>query len=115
MQICFDTCFWPPAISLEVFNWLGRRWVPRLGSPHDPSSGGVCFNVRRSDFIRGDANGDGIIDLGDLVYLIGYLYTGAPAPDPVWVGDCNRDGIVDIGDVVYLINYLFKGGPPPNC
>ena len=65
--------------------------------------------------LRGDANGDGVIDLGDVLYLISYLYKGGPAPDPLWTGDANCDGIVDLGDVLYLINYLYKGGPPPGC
>lgn len=65
--------------------------------------------------VRGEANGDGIIDLGDLVYLIGYLYRGGPAPNPMWVGDCNCDEVVDVGDVVFLINYLYRAGDPPNC
>ncbi|MCK4403990.1 MAG: SBBP repeat-containing protein [candidate division Zixibacteria bacterium] len=64
-------------------------------------------------FISGDANGDGVIDLGDVVYLINYLYRNGTAPDPLPAGDCNCDGIVDLGDVVYLINYLYRGGPPP--
>lgn len=63
----------------------------------------------------GDATGDGIIDIGDVVYLIGYLYRGGPAPDPSWTGDCNCDEVVDIGDVVYLINYLYRNGDPPSC
>jgi hypothetical protein len=62
---------------------------------------------------RGDVNGDGLIDIGDVVYLVGYLYRGGPAPNPVEVGDVNCDGVVDIGDVVYLVSYLYKGGPPP--
>jgi hypothetical protein len=64
---------------------------------------------------RGDTNGDGIIDLGDLVYLINFLYKGGPAPDALTVGDCNCDGVVDIGDVIFLINYLFRDGPSPDC
>jgi hypothetical protein len=64
---------------------------------------------------RGDANGDRIIDLGDLVYLINFLYKGGPAPDLLTVGDCNCDEIVNVGDVVYLVNYLFKSGDPPDC
>jgi hypothetical protein len=64
---------------------------------------------------RGDANGDGIIDLGDLVYLINYLYKGGPAPDPLTVGDCNCDQTVQLGDVIFLMNYLFKSGPSPDC
>jgi hypothetical protein len=64
---------------------------------------------------RGDANGDGSIDIGDVVYLINYLYKYGSAPDPVDAGDCNCDGVVEIGDVVYLVNYLYRGGDPPGC
>jgi len=64
-------------------------------------------------FIRGDVNGDGIINSADIVYLINYLFKDGPEPDPLWAGDCNCDGVINSADVVYLINYLFKGGPPP--
>jgi hypothetical protein len=66
-------------------------------------------------YIRGDPNKDGWIDIIDVVYLINYLYLNGPAPDPLWLGDASCDGIVDIADVVYLINYLFVSGPPPSC
>ena len=65
--------------------------------------------------LRGDANGDGVIDIGDVVYLINYLYKNGSAPVPLENGDANCDSSVDVGDVVYLINYLFKGGPEPSC
>jgi len=64
---------------------------------------------------RGDANGDGVIDLGDVLHLINYLYKGGPAPDPLGTGDVNCDEVIDLGDVLHLINYLYKAGPPPNC
>lgn len=67
------------------------------------------------NYLRGDANGDGTIDVADVVHLINYLYLGGPAPHPLWVGDPNCDGVINSADVVYLINYLFKGGPPPGC
>ncbi len=63
--------------------------------------------------LRGDANGDGVVDLGDAIYLLNYLYKGGPAPNPSWTGDANSDGVVDLGDAIYLLNYLYKGGPPP--
>jgi hypothetical protein len=66
-------------------------------------------------WIRGDANGDGVINSADVVYLINYLFKGGPAPEPLEAGDVNCDGIINSADVVYLINYLFKGGPPPGC
>jgi len=62
---------------------------------------------------RGDANGDGVINSADVVYLINYLFKGGPAPEPLQAGDVNCDEIINSADVVYLINYLFKGGPPP--
>ena len=63
----------------------------------------------------GDANGDWGVDVGDVVYLINYLYKSGPGPEPLGSGDATCDGIIDVGDVVYLINYLFKGGPGPSC
>ena len=61
----------------------------------------------------GDVNADGVIDLGDVVYLINYIYRDGNPPDPLEAGDANCDGMVDLGDVVYLVNYLYRGGPAP--
>jgi hypothetical protein len=66
----------------------------------------------------GDVNNNGIVDVGDVVYLVAYLYKSGPAPIPmVCVGDVNNNDIVDVGDLVYLVSYLYKGGPAPdpNC
>ena len=71
--------------------------------------------VHASYVYRGDANADGVIDLGDIVCLITYLYREGPEPCPMESGDANCDGVVDLGDIVFLINYLYKGGPPPAC
>lgn len=61
----------------------------------------------------GEANGDGYLDLGDLVFLIGFLYKGGQPPNPLCKGDANCDGVTDIGDLVTLINYLYKRGTAP--
>jgi hypothetical protein len=65
--------------------------------------------------LRGDANGDEIVDIGDVVYIVNFLYRNGDPPIPLQAADANCDGIVDIGDVVYLINYLYRGGDPPGC
>jgi hypothetical protein len=88
-------------IDLFTFNLFGDPSLRIAGV--DP--GPLC----------GDVNNDGVIDLGDIVYLINYLFKGGPAPiQELCVGDCNHDDVVDLGDVVYLINYLFRGGPAPS-
>jgi len=66
-------------------------------------------------FVCGDANGDGSVNVGDAVHLIAYVFKGGPAPDPLDAGDANYDGQVNVGDAVFLIAYVFKGGPPPVC
>ncbi len=79
------------------------------------NSDDVSVLLNEPDFIRGDANGDGVIDLGDAIYLLNYLFKGDSAPDPLEAGDANCDGAVELGDAIYLLNYLFKNGPPPGC
>jgi hypothetical protein len=64
---------------------------------------------------RGDVNGDGLLGVGDVVYLINFVLKDGPAPDPLIVGDCNCDGIIDLDDVIFLIQYLFMNGSPPVC
>jgi immune inhibitor A len=79
------------------------------GSPADTSDD--YFHI--ADYVAGDANGDGVVGPGDIVYLISYLYRGGPPPDPMAAGDANNNCQVEAGDVVYLISYFFRGGPPP--
>jgi len=67
------------------------------------------------DFTCGDADGDEVVNILDITFLINYLYKGGPAPDPLQSTDVNSDGAVNILDVTYLINYLYREGPDPNC
>jgi hypothetical protein len=81
---------------------------------------GTWFNldyatIKYVQSLCGDANKDGVVNVGDVVYSINYLFKGGTAPNPLVAGDANNDGVVDVADVVYLINYLFKGGPVPSC
>ena len=75
----------------------------------------ASISILADPFLIGDANGDGVTDVADVMYLINYLFIGGAPPDPLEAGDANCDGAVDIADVVYLINYLFMGGSPPGC
>ena len=63
--------------------------------------------------LPGDINGDAEVDIGDVVFLLNYLYREGPPPQSPEAGDINGDCLVDIGDVVYLINFLFRSGPAP--
>jgi hypothetical protein len=60
----------------------------------------------------GDMNADNRVDIGDLTYLIAYLYLDGPEPTPWASGDVDCIDIIDIGDLTYLIKYLYLGGDP---
>ena len=57
----------------------------------------------------GNVNGLGIVDLGDLSALVGYLTTGTPALSCAEEANVNGLGIVDLSDLSFLIVYLTTG------
>lgn len=67
------------------------------------------------NYIYGDVNNDGIINILDIIYMIDYKFKGGAAIYPEIRGDVNCDSQINILDILYLINYKFKGGPAPNC
>lgn len=64
--------------------------------------------------ISGDVNGDRLLNAGDAMYLINYIFRSGPVPsEPILRADTNGDDAINIGDVTYLINYLYRNGLPP--
>ena len=71
-------------------------------------------------FIRGDANGDGEVDLSDAIALLEVFFFDAPMGPCAKAFDFNGDEAIDGYDPLYLIFYLFRRGwsPPtpfPDC
>jgi hypothetical protein len=108
----YDTSFVIPDALTDSTTYYWRvRAADEIG--HESNWQEHAFRFYLRHFVCGDANGDGEVTPGDVVYLINYLFRGGAAPDPLEAGDVNSDGAVEPSDVVYLINYLFRGGPPP--
>jgi len=64
-------------------------------------------------YIRGDVDGNGGINLADVIYLANYILKGGPAPIPLQSGDVNCDGKYDLVDVIKLARYVLFGEPFP--
>jgi hypothetical protein len=106
------------ATLLDLKNVTGP---PFMGNLLDYAGGNVYptlvdgnFTVR---FKCGDADGDGVVNVTDVVYLINYKFLVPPGlpPKPWAAGDVDCNGVINVSDVVYLINflYLIPPGPPP--
>ncbi len=66
-------------------------------------------------FVCGDVDGDDLVNILDIVFIINYKYKSGPAPFYFNSGDVNSDLLINILDVVYLVNYKYKEGPVPIC
>jgi hypothetical protein len=64
--------------------------------------------------LKGDVNNNGAINAADIIYLVGFVFKGGPAPlcSPTG-GDVNCSGTTNAADIIYLVGYVFKGGPAP--
>jgi hypothetical protein len=68
---------------------------------------------RRSEpsevYRRGDADGNGQVELTNAVGTLGFLFQGFREPACLDAADSNDSGVVDIGDAINTLNVLFLG------
>jgi hypothetical protein len=96
----------------------GCRLESVLGQNINGFSGAVTSGFLsvslRPDYLSGDADGNGSIDISDVVFLIGFIFGGGLPPVPLARGDADCSTEVDISDAVFLISYIFGGGSAPH-
>lgn len=64
-------------------------------------------------FRRGDANGDGSVDIADPITVLLHLFAGGDAPGCLDAADADDSGLLDLSDAVRLLQFLFLGGIAP--
>ena len=63
----------------------------------------------------GDADGSRSIDVGDVTFVIKYIFQQGAAPNPVERADADGGGDVNVADATYLIKFIFQSGDAPIC
>ncbi|MFH1372957.1 MAG: M28 family peptidase [bacterium] len=66
-------------------------------------------------YICGDIDGNSSVDVGDLTFLVAYLFQGGPPPPVPAAADVDGSGAIDVGDLTSLVAYLFGSIPELNC
>ena len=64
-------------------------------------------------YMRGDSNRDGVLNIGDAIFTLSYLFNKGVSSSCLEQGDINGDNKIDISDAVYTLSFLFNNGPSP--
>lgn len=69
----------------------------------------ICNVQALTQQIKGDTNGDGLVNISDATALINYLLSGCSTSFHTENADMNDDSIVNVTDATLLINALTQG------
>jgi hypothetical protein len=96
----------------KLATFLAVVWalVPGIGSFAEDQASYPAV----SEYVCGDADGNGTVDIQDFGLLLGHLWRGDSVPV---VEACDMDSIngVTNHDLEFLCYYLYRDGPPPYC
>ncbi len=72
------------------------------------------LQLNAAEFLRGDANCDGEVDISDAVFMLMFQFVSPQVETTCQKTlDANDDGGIDIADPVTALSYLFAGGTIP--
>lgn len=60
------------------------------------------------EFLLGDANNDGIVNISDIVVVINYIMNGSASPFVFEKADVNGDGIINVLDITGIVNIIYS-------
>jgi hypothetical protein len=102
------------ATDLETGLYSGQLVI--ISNDPDMPSWNLPVNLTVASWVCGDidASGSGP-DIGDLVYLVDYMFNGGPPPPNLDAASIDGEPGINISDLVYLVDYMFNGGPAPVC
>ena len=74
-----------------------------------PFADETCTVTQTSTALRGDVDGNGLVNISDVTALIDYLLSGNTSSINLSAADCDQNDQVNISDVTALIDYLLSG------
>jgi len=124
-------CAQDPAVTCDYDQASVARVTGLNYQPPGLSSGDTCWKVvavneggcaeglswrfKAGDlaFKRGDATGEGDINITDGVRIFNWLFSGDKIPPCLDAADTDDTGDLNIADGIFVLNWLFTGGDEP--
>lgn len=101
-----DPCRTAPANAPGCFDFDGRVILFTTGIISDNT--GCCI-------IPGDANHNGMLSIGDVLYILNYIFNQGPAPECLDEADVNGNNSVNVADAQILLSNIFRGISNETC
>lgn len=101
--------------GLPVQNCFYVQGQPATYAPCNLDSARATLRFRKTSasFRRGDANGDGAVDISDPTWILNQLFHSGPRAPCLEAADANDDSGVDISDAIWIFSFLYRGGSAP--
>ena len=68
------------------------------------------FNIEVKNIIPGDANGDGEVNVTDIVEIVNYIMQTPTAQFVEQASDLNNDGEINVTDIVFVVSIIMEEG-----
>ena len=87
------------------------KMVNFKGNTPEISNDGYLLSIETpTDALPGDANGDGVVDVADVVAIVNYILNKPADNFNEQAADVNGDNVIDVADVVAVVNIILKSG-----
>ena len=70
------------------------------------------YLTKKVSILRGDANGDGEVNMTDAMYIANYILGNPDTDFDIEAADANLDGEINLQDVMFIVNYSLNGKFP---
>ena len=70
----------------------------------------TTFNVEIVNIIPGDANGDGVVNVTDIVEIVNYIVETPTAQFVKQASDLNNDDEINVTDIVFVVSIIMNDG-----
>jgi len=110
--VYYDPIVYHPEAPIEVKGFSGYLWLTPEVEKVFPNGGSrvqIVFGPYEPE--KGDATGDGVVDISDYIAVANYILGYEPEGFYPEAADVNNDGVIDISDYIGIANIILTGKP----